>query len=468
MTSPLVTRRQALRGAGALVFLPFLEKLAPAAPNVKPPLRFGIFTVTGGTVIESWKPKGIGPLGKLPSILRPLENVKDDILVVSGLSHSGQAHNLNNHEQCALVHLTGAHVVKKVDGRMIAGVSVDQAAARVLVETTHLPSLELGLTNGETRFSFRTPDAQMPFEANPRLVFDRMFRGRAPVVPNWSQRAANAANQVRTAKTDSPERAVVDLVNEEANELRRTLGGSDRRRLDEYLHAVRSVEKSIAAAEQRQLVEAYDAANPGPSKLRLPKNLPAADAPIWSITKPVHDDPERHADYIRLMSDLFVLAFQTDTTRVATLAIGSDEAMFPGVVTVGYERHGHTLEHQGNSSRAEDADPIAREACRQIHAWYTALFSETLRKMRSIDEGGTSLLDNTLLMYTSYMADGGHGMIDYPILLAGKGGGTIKSGRHVAAKTDTPVANLYVELLNRLGVKTERFGESTGRLAGLS
>lgn len=468
MTSPRVTRRQALRGAGALVFLPFLEKLACATPAARPPLRFGIITVTGGTVVESWKPKSVGVLGKLPSILRPLESVKDDILVVSGLSHNGQATNLNNHEQCALVHLTGAPVVKKVDGRMVAGVSVDQAAARVLGEETHLPSLELGLTNGETRFSFRTPDAQMPFEANPRLVFDRMFRGRTPVVPNWSRRATDDAGQVRAGKSDPKERAVVDLVGEEANDLRRALGGSDRRRLDEYLYAVRAVEKRIAAAERRQAVEALDAASPGPSKLTLPKNLPAADAPIWSITKPVHDDPERHADYIRLISDLFVLAFQTDTTRVATLALGSDEAMFPGVVTVGYERHGHTLEHQGNAGRVEDADPIAREACRQIHAWYTALFAETVRKMRAIDEGGSSLLDNTLLMYTSYMADGGHGLRDYPVLLAGKAGGTLKPGRHVAAKADTPVANLYVELLNRLGVKTDRFGESTGRLAALA
>jgi hypothetical protein len=468
MAPPLVTRRQALRGAGALVFLPFLEKLAPAAPAAKPPLRFGIVTVAGGTVIESWKPKGAGPIGKLPSILRPLEGVKDNILIVSGLSHNGQSQNLNNHEQCALLHLTGAPHVKKVDGRMVAGVSVDQAAARVLGDETHLPSLELGLTNGETRFSFRAPDAQMPFEANPRHVFDRMFRGRKPVVPNWSRRAAAAATRPQAARGDTPERAVVDLVREQADDLRNTLGGSDRRRLDEYLYAVRAIEKRIVAAERRQVIEALDAADPGPSRLTLPKNLPAADMPIWAITKPVHDDPERHADYIRLMSDLFVLAFQTDSTRVATLAIGSDEAMFPGVVTVGYERHGHTLEHQGNAGRVEDADPIAREACRQIHAWYTALFAETVRKMRAIDEGGTSLLDNSALLYTSYMADGGHGMRDYPVLLAGKAGGALKPGRHVAAKADTSVANLYVELLNRLGVPTDRFGNSTGRLAGLA
>ena len=126
------------------------------------------------------------------------------------------------------------------------------------------------------------------------------------------------------------------------------------------------------------------------------------------------------------MSDLMVLAFQTDTTRVATLAVGSDEAHFPGVVTVGYEHHCHTLEHQGNAGRPEDADPISREACRQIHAWYTELFAEMVKKMKGIDEGGSSLLDNTMLLYTSYMADGGHGTKDYPALLVGKAGGTLE------------------------------------------
>jgi hypothetical protein len=204
--------------------------------------------------------------------------------------------------------------------------------------------------------------------------------------------------------------------------------------------------------------------------------LPAANVPIWNITNPVMRDPERHEEYIRLMSDLLVLAFQTDTTRVGVFACGSDEALFPGVVTVGYERHCHTLEHQGNSYRVEDADPIAREACRQIHAFYTQLFAQMVRRMKEIDEGGSSLLDNTMLLYTSYMADGGHGTHDYPVLLAGKAGGTLKPGRHLAFKEKTPVANLYVEILDRMGAKVSRFGEShtsphrayDGRLPGLN
>jgi hypothetical protein len=161
---------------------------------------------------------------------------------------------------------------------------------------------------------------------------------------------------------------------------------------------------------------------------------------------------------------------------VCTLAAGSDEAMFHGVVTVGYERHSHTIEHQGNAGRPEDADPISREACRQIHAWYTRLFADMVRKMKAIDEGGSTLLDNTMLLYTSYMSNGGHGTSNYPCLMVGNAQGSIKTGRQVSFQKDTPVANLYLEMLTRMGVKAEEFGNSrtsknaayNGRLPGLS
>jgi hypothetical protein len=157
------------------------------------------------------------------------------------------------------------------------------------------------------------------------------------------------------------------------------------------------------------------------------------------------------------------------------VALGDDGAMFPGVVTVGYEYHCHTLEHQGNAGRPEDADPIAREALRQIHAWYTGLFAETVKKMKEIDEGGSTLLDNTLLLYTSYMADGGHGTQDYPVLLAGGARGTLKTGRQIDYQKKTPMSNLFVEMLQRMGAPAKQFGESAtsrerrydGRLPGL-
>ena len=471
-SKPQISRRSLLRASGALLALPFFETLFPAriaqgAAVAKPPLRLGIFTVTGGTVVESWKPTAEGPLTKLPSILRPLEFAKDQINIISGLCHAGRSENVNAHEHCSLLHLTGASSVKKEGGKLYADVSVDQAAAAVIGKDTLLPSLEIGLNGGEKNYSFRSRESVVPYEGNPRLIFDRMFRGRTPVAPNWQRRAeAGATKAPEKPSSDSLDRSVLDFVLSQANDLRRGLGKGDQQKLDQYLESVHSVEKRIAATEERQRQDLLDLASPGKSKLVLPESLPKHGTPIWEITRPTEQDPARHADYIRLIADMLVLGFQTDTTRVATVAAGSDESMFPGVVTVGYERHCHTLEHQGNAGRPEDADPIAREALRQIHAWYTMLFAETVQKLASIDEGGSTLLDNCVLLYTSYMADGGHGRDDYPVVLAGRAGGKLATGRHLPY-VKAPMANLYVELLNLLGVPTTTFGDSaTSRFAG--
>jgi hypothetical protein len=425
-----LSRRSVLRGAGAVLTLPFLESWAarlaratamPGAAAVKPPLRMGIVTVTGGTVIESWRSEKPGPFGELPSILNSLEFARDDLLLLNGLSHRGTSENLNGHENCAFQHLTAAEKVGRVAGKVYASnISVDQAAARVVGEETFLPSMEMGLSNHETRYSFRSAEEPVPYEADPRLVFDRMFRGRKPIAPNWQRRAsARAARVIReSARVDSYDRSVVDAILEEARTLRGRIGSNDRQKLDQYLDAVRSVETRIDRLDVLLQLEAADAAEPGPSKPILPR-FPDKSIPFSKFRDQVHRDPEKHEEYIRIMSDLMVLALQTDTTRVVTLAVGSDEARFPGVVTVGYEHHCHTLEHQGNAARPEDADPISREGCRQIHAWYTLLFAAMVRTMKEIDEGGSTLLDNTMLLYTSYMADGGHGTRDYPTLLVG-------------------------------------------------
>ncbi len=483
-TQPL-SRRSVLRGAGAVLALPFLEswsaRQARAAGEsvkvaTKPPLRMGIFTVTGGTVIESWRQKAGGQLGQLPSILRSLEFARDELLLLNNLSHSAQNENLNGHEFCAFQHLTCAPKVGRAAGKVYAGVSVDQVAAMAAGAETYLPSLEMGMTNHETRYSFRSADEQVSYEPDPRLVFERMFRGRKPIIPNWQRRqSAQAAKTVRdSAGTDSYQRGVVDAVLDEAKTLRGRLGVNDRNKLDQYLSSVRSIESRIERMEARLQIEAADESDPGPSQLVSPV-LPDKGTPFYKLQDLIYRDPEKHGEYIRLMSELMALAFQTDTTRVITLAAGDDGALFPGVVTVGYEHHCHTLEHQGNAGRPEDADPIAREACRQIHAWYTSLFAEFVKTLRSIDEGGSSLLDNTMLLYTSYMADGGHGTRECPALLVGKAGGTLRTGRQIDFQSDTPVANLYVEMLDRMNVKVDSFGNSQtsqnaaydGRLPGL-
>lgn len=451
-----------------MMALPFMDSLYrgsafAAAPAVKPPLRMGIFTVTGGTVLESWLAKEDGPLGELPSILRPLEFCKNDLLLLGNLSQSGRTPNLNGHESTAFLHLTAANLATREGGKPIAGISVDQRAAQHVGDRTLLPSMEIGLSTGELKFSFRSKSENIPYEHDPRAVFSRMFRGRKAIAPNWALRSENLAQAAQNAVgQESYDQSVIDVVRDGAKSLQRRLGRADQQKLDEYVTSVRSIEKRIAVMEERVRLDALDEKNPGPSKVHISEKFTEENPAIrWgNAFFEVSRDSERHAEYINLVSDLMVMAFQTDTTRVCTVAAGSDEAMFHGVVTVGYERHCHTIEHQGNAGKPEDADPISREACRQIHTWYTSLFAEMVRKMKSIDEGGSSLLDNTMLLYTSYMANGGHGTSNYPCLLVGNAQGTLKTGRQLSFQKNTPVANLYLEMLQRMGVPDTEFGNS--------
>ena len=463
-----ITRRIALRGAGSMLALPFLESWRPfiavaaEGASVGPPLRMAIFTVAGGTVLEAWKPEKIGKFDKLPTILESLEPFKEQMTLVSGLSHGGQVTGCA-HTTCAGLHLS-------CGGKL----SVDQAAAQAVGGETILPSLEMGLTNHQTRFSYRNGTA-VPFEMNPHLIFDRMFKGRPPMVPNWTTRQAALAQAIReSATSDSVEQSVLDAVLNQANGLRRDLSKSDQRKLDEYLHSVRSVERRLELIEARQRIETAEAA----SALRAPVPTFPPHAHFEGYVNPwmIWRNPERHAEFIRIMSDLLVLALQTDTTRVVTAALGEDNAIFPGVVTGGTEHQAHALEHNGNAPKNQTPNPVAREGCRQIHAWYTQLFAEMITKMQNIDEGGSTLLDNCMILYTSYMADGGHGIQDYPTLLVGKAQGRFKTGQHLAYPVGTPVANLYVEMLSGMGGKVESFGDShtaekqafNGRLPGLS
>lgn len=461
------SRRKFLHGAGVVAALPFLESVAPTVLRagsktpVRPPLRFGIYTVTGGTVSESWVPKETGTLGKLPSILRPLQNHKDDLLILSNLSQSGKSSGLNAHQHCAYLHLSAVDKVGKTEtGKPVSGQSVDERAAEIIGAESLIPAMRMGYAGGETSYFYDKEGRNLPVERDPMLAFQRMFKGRTPVAPNWKRRLAMTSPPEVPASAQTHDKQVVDLVLEDARALRKNVGYQDQAKLDEYLESVYSIEKRILKVQQRIALEALDLKDPGPSNPHIPEGLPKSRDASKNMVQAVGRNPAVHADYLKVMTDLMVLAFQTDTTRVCSLGLGSDGALFPGVVTVGREYHAHTLEHHGNARRVEDADPVAREGCRQIHAWYTKFFAEAVEKMKNIDEGGFSLLDNTMLLYTSYMADGGHGRKNYPVLLAGNAGGSLNTGRHIAYQEDTPVANLYVEVLDRLGDTRGEFGNS--------
>ncbi len=475
-----LSRRALMRGAGAALALPWLDAMVPAhaasdAVKSTVPLRMGIYSVAGGTVLESWKPDHEGALNQLPSIMRPLEKHKKDLLVISGLAHHGKGTGLNAHEHAAYVHLTGSPEVAKVDGAPRTSISIDQKVAQHIGDQTYLPSLEIATTpSGERRYSFRSANELMPYETEPRIIFERMFRGRAPMAPNWSKRSASLAAATRDSakKSDSIDQSVLDLVQDEAKRLQKKIGTTDQKRMDQYLSSVRSLERRIALLELRAKAMVADGAG---IPAQIPVGLPA-EAKDWEpIKQAANQDPEMQARYIDLIGDLMVLALQTDTTRVCTFAVGDDGSLFPGVVTVGFERHFHTLEHQGGNPDPRRTDPIAREACRQVSAWFVSNFERMVSKMKAIDEGEGTLLDNTMLLFTSYMADGGHHRSDFPVMFVGHAQNTLKTGRHLAMPKDTPMSNLFVEMLDRMNVRVGEFGESKtssaaaygGRLPGL-
>jgi len=464
--TPETTRRRFLKTVGASVSLPFFESLGASAATASggPPLRMMTFTVAGGTVLESWKPEKSGKLEELPSILRPLEFAKDDLTIVSGLRHNGKTEGkFNAHQYCSAVHMTGAEMVKNVDGKLISPPSFDQIAAEAIGSSTPLPSLEIGTTNHERKYSFRSDGNHVPYERNPRLVFERMFRDGKPRVPNWGQVLKQAASGRKPSRSErkSYERSVLDLVLGEAKALDRMLGTHDRDKFDQFLTSLRAIEKRMEVVESRMASVALDGTDYTEPLIpdNLPDDLDAANVMLQTL----NNDPETQEEFIELMSDLMVLAFQTDTTRVGTISVGSDGALLHGVVTVGNERHNHTLQHMGNARNIEDADPIAREGCRQVHHWYTTMFGKMIAKMKMIDEGGRSMLDNSMVLYTSYMANGGHGRRDYPALIAGNAQGAFETGVHVETDGE-PMSNLYLTMLDTMGVNASSFGESTGKI----
>jgi len=317
-------------------------------------------------------------------------------------------------------------------------VSVDQVAARHFEGKTYLDALVIGLNGGRPggakgigrvyaqHYSWRTPTTPTGEERNPKLVFDRLFRGR-----KGGERAAG----------DADRRSVLDSVLDEAKRLQLELGGSDRRKVDEYLAAVRDVEQRIEFASKRAPDPAAPVFDTGGLEGRIP-----AEKGI----------PESYAEYDRLMVDLIALAFQTDTTRVAVFTHGG----YRSYPEVGVKRGHHDLQHhEGDLEKREDLGKVDR--------FNVGLFASAVEKFGSLKDGDGTLLDRSMLLYASGMSNGNrHSRENLPVLLAGRGGGTITPGRALdfAWKKQTPLSNLYVEMLNRLGVPTARFGDATGGL----
>ncbi|MBV8819211.1 MAG: DUF1552 domain-containing protein [Acidobacteriaceae bacterium] len=448
ITGKHLPRRTFLRAAGAAIALPMLDCMVPALASadtkaaLKPPVRMAFTYVPNGVTLKEWKPATSGVDFEFTRILKPLEPYRSDVMVISGLSHRN-AESLGDgggdHARAGACFLTGVHPKKTSGADIQAGISVDQIAARALSGETRVASLELGCEDSRTvgncdsgyscaytnSISWRGPATPMPPETNPRIVFERLF-GTDDFNVDPATRAQRAASR----------RSVLDLVLARSQSLERDLGAADKRKLDEYLTGVREVEKQIdaSAKDQRQFVPTME----------KPDGIPVA-----------------FADYVKMMFDLQVLAFQADLTRVSTLLIGREGSVrtYP---EIGVPDPHHPTSHHRNL-------PEMIEKISKINTYHVSLFSYFVDKLKSTKEGDGNLLDRSMIVYGSAICDGNsHTHGNLPVLLVGKGDGRLKPGRHVDYGTGTPMTNLYLGLLDRMGLPTEHLGDSTGVLEHLT
>ncbi len=444
MTTPL-SRRTMLRGLGTAVSLPLLEAMVPirsalAGPSVHPhaPQRAAWFFVPNGINMEHWTPDAVGEEFTLPIILEPLADQQEDLLVLTGLTADKARPNGDgpgDHARSAGAFLTGCQPYKTSGANIRVGISADQVAAEQIGKGTRLPSLELGIDPGlqsgscdsgyscaySANISWKTPSTPMAKQSNPRSVFERLFGGS-------DRSESKAVRQKRQAYNLS----VLDFVLEDAQQLHAQVGAADRRKLDEYLTAVRETERRIGQAEKF-------------ASLELPKQA-----------KP-QGVPKTFEQHVRVMFDLISLAFQSDSTRIITFMM-ANEGSNKSYRSIGVGEGHHSLSHHAN--RKDKLEKI-----RKINHLHVSLFAELVRKLKATPEGEGSVLDNSMLAYGSAISDGNrHNHNDLPIVLAGRGGGSIKTGRHLRYSDNTPLNNLWLTMLHRLGVRATNLGDGTGPL----
>ena len=439
-----INRRTLLKGIGAAISLPWLEAMGPllaraGEPPVRPyPNRMAFLYVPNGKNMADWTPKTEGTGFGLPAILQPLEPVREDLLVLTGLTADKARANgdgAGDHARALGAFLTGCQP-RKTDGTNIrAGISVDQVAASRVGDGTRLASLEIGCEQGamagncdsgyscvySSTMSWKSATQPLPKEVNPKLVFERLF-GSGP--------------DALRAQRDQKRKSVLDFVREDAGDLQKKLGADDRRKLDEYFAAVRDIEQRIVRAEKLPPVKAPD--------LAKPTAIPAV-----------------FEEHIRLMGDLMVLAFQADVTRVCSFVLANEGSNKP-YPFIGVPEGHHDLSHHENN-------PKKKEKIRDINKFHITQLAYILGKLKGIKEGDGTLLDHCMIAYGSGNSDGNaHNHDDLPVLLAGKGCGTIASGRHVRYPRNTPLNNLWLAMLDRMKIGLPSLGDSTGKLANLT
>lgn len=451
ITGKSLSRRTLLRGLGTTLALPLLDAMSPAlawaaAPRrtgAGPASRLGFVYVPNGIIMNQWTPAAEGAAFEFPRIMKSLEPYRERLLVLSGLAQvNGRplGDGPGDHARAAATFLTGVHPKKTEGADIHNGVSVDQIAAQELGKQTQIASLELGLEtagmagNCDSGYScaysntlcWRTPTTPLPLEVSPRAVFERLF---------GEGETTDAGARAQMARQD---RSVLDFVREDTARLERGLGAGDRRKLAEYLEAVRDIERRIQKAEE----QSADAVT-----------LPSFEKPAGI--------PVTYEEHARLMFDLQVIAWQADLTRVTTFMMGREGS------NQTYRAAGVPEAHHGISHHMGDAAKI--EKLTKINTHHAELFAYFLGRLQATPDGDSSLLDHSMIVYGSSLSDGNqHLHHDLPILLAGRGAGKVRSGQHLRYPKDTPLTNLYLTMLDKCGVQPEKIGDSTGKIEHLS
>jgi hypothetical protein len=447
ITGKHLSRRTLLRGFGAAIALPALDAMCPAFAagaarlGAKSPIRMTVAYVPNGIVMKDWTPAAEGADFEFTRILKPLEAYRDRLLVLSNLAQiNGRplGDGPGDHARAASTFLTGAHPRKTAGADISVGVSVDQVAAQGLGNQTRFASLELGCEDGRqvgncdsgyscaysNSLSWRTPNAPNPPEINPRAVFERLF---------GTNTADDAASRAKRARYD---KSILDFVLEDAHKLQGDLGATDRRKLDEYLTAVRDIERRISDSEKNNT-----------------DVVPTIDKPAGV--------PVDYSDHAHLMFDLQTIALQADLTRIITFMMGR-EGSNRTYREIGVPDAHHPITHHRN-------DPEMVEKVTKINCYHVEQFAYFLGKLKSIPEGDGTLLDHTIVLYGSGLSDGNrHTHHQLPVLVAGGSIAGFKSGRHVRYAPETPMNNLFLTILDRMGVPAHALGDANGELDRLS
>jgi hypothetical protein len=458
--STRISRRTVLKGLGTAIALPWLESMLPAVGEASTlaastaPKRLGFVYVPNGIVMQNWTPAGQGAEFQLTRTLEPLQPFKDKMLVLTSLTCDKARPNGDgngDHARAMSAFLTGAQPRKTEGANIRVGISVDQACASRIGHLTRFPSLELGIEEGRQvgrcdsgyscayshNLSWRNESTPVVKDCDPQSVFDRLFG-------NGNARETAAARARRQRQHSS----ILDFAMEDARGLQSQLSMADQRKLEEYLTSIREIEVRIARGATET------PATPPAGQERPP-------AMRGRSGQQRQNGQDEYPQHVRLMLDLFVLAWQGDLTRVITLPFANEGS------NQTYSFAGAAVPHHETSHHMNNAEKL--EHLTKINTFHTRQFAYLLNRLESIQEGNGTLLDNSMLVYGCGNSDSNrHNHDNLPILVVGRGGGTIRGGRHIRYRPETPLNNLWLGLLDRMGAPHARLGDGTGKLEGLS